>query len=118
MKKDKHGRRMTVGGNNTKHEGGGVGTPTAHLEIAKMLFNSVLSRKHAKFMTIDMSNFYLMTSLENYECSRISMKTIPEEIIKIYGLEEFQHNGWVCVEIRKGGLWLASVGNDSKRFVE
>ena len=44
MKEDKHRTRITVGGNNIKHAGD-VGTPTAHLETAKMLFNSVLSRK-------------------------------------------------------------------------
>ena len=39
-------------------------------------------------MTIDMSNFYLMTHLEKYECLRINMKTIPEEIMKEYELEK------------------------------
>ena len=43
-KKDKHTTRKTVGVNNAKHEGD-VGSPTAHMETAKMLSNSVLSRK-------------------------------------------------------------------------
>ena len=64
IKKDKHRTRTAVGGNNVKYEGN-EGTPTAHLETAKMLFNSALSRKHVKFMTIDMSNFYLVAPLEN-----------------------------------------------------
>ena len=92
-------KTTTVGGNNIKYEWD-VGTPTAHLKTAKMLFNSVVSGNHAKLMTIDASNFCLMTCLENYEHLRINMKTTPEEIIKEHGLEEFQHNGWAHAEIR------------------
>ena len=44
MKKDKHRKIVTVGGNNIKCEGY-VGTPTAYLETEKLLFNSVLSQK-------------------------------------------------------------------------
>ena len=65
----------------------GVGTPTAHLETSKILFNSVSSRKNAKFMTIDVSNFHLMTPIEDYECLRMSVKTTHAEIIEEHGLE-------------------------------
>ena len=54
--------RIKVGGNNEKY-GGHVSTSTAHLEIAKMLFNSVLLRKNSKYMTINVANFYLMTPI-------------------------------------------------------
>ncbi len=40
---------------------GKVATPTAEMLVAKMLFNSVISMKGAPFMTMDISNFYLMT---------------------------------------------------------
>ena len=86
MKEDKHQTRITVGGNNIKYAED-ISTPTAHLETAKMLFNSVLSRKNAKFMSIDISNFYLMTPLDKYEYLRMHMKTISQEIIKEYNLE-------------------------------
>jgi hypothetical protein len=35
--------------------------PTAEMPVAKMLFNSVISMKGARFMTMDISNSYLMT---------------------------------------------------------
>ena len=38
------------------------------------------------------------------------MKTTPAEIIKEYGLEELQHNGWEHVEIRKGAYGLPQSG--------
>ena len=109
MKQDKHRTRTTVGGNNVKHAGD-VGTPTAHLEIAKMLFNSVLSRKNAKFMSIDISNFYLMTPLDEHEYLRMHVKTIPQEIIEEHNLEQLQNNGWVYVETRKGACGLPQSG--------
>eukprot|EP00975_Prorocentrum_lima_P039813 8365533-Prorocentrum_lima.AAC.1 len=56
--------------------------------VAKMLFNSVISTKGARFMTMDISNFYLMTPLTRPEYIRISLKDIPEEIIIEYKLRE------------------------------
>ena len=88
MEKDKHRIRTTVGGNNAKHEGD-LGTPADHLEMAKMLFNSALSRECVKFMTIDMSNFYAMTPVEQHECLRTNMKNISEETTKEHELEKF-----------------------------
>ena len=43
MKENKHRPRITVGGNKINYQGD-AGTPTAHLETAKLLFNSVASR--------------------------------------------------------------------------
>jgi hypothetical protein len=42
---------------------GKVATPKAEMLVAKMLFNSVISTGGARFMTMDISNFYLMTPL-------------------------------------------------------
>ena len=51
-----------------------------------------------------------MISLENYKCLRTSMEAMPEEVTKEHGLEELQHNGWVCVEIRKEAHGLSQWG--------
>ena len=37
-----------------------VATPTADMLVSKILFNSVVFTRNAKFMTMDISNFYLM----------------------------------------------------------
>ncbi len=37
----------------------GCGTPTADLLTVKLMFNSVISMPNAKFMTIDIKDFYL-----------------------------------------------------------
>ncbi len=55
--------RFTVGGDKINYPGE-VATPTADMLVAKILFNSVVSTPGAKFMIMDISNFYLMTPLK------------------------------------------------------
>ena len=56
--------------------------------VAKLLFNSMVSTKNAKFMTMDIANFYLMTPLTRPEYIRINLKDVPDEIILEYNLRE------------------------------
>jgi hypothetical protein len=44
--------------------------------VAEMLFNSVISTKDARFMTMDISNFYLMTPLHRAKFSQIKLSDI------------------------------------------
>jgi hypothetical protein len=55
-----------VGGNLIDYPGD-VSTKTADLTTAKILFNRILSTPKAKFMGIDLKNFYLNTPLDCYE---------------------------------------------------
>eukprot|EP00804_Cyclotella_cryptica_P021956 CCRYP_000903-RA/>CCRYP_000903-RA protein AED:0.16 eAED:0.16 QI:0/0/0/1/1/1/4/0/960 len=66
---------------------GEVATPTAEMLTAKLLFNSVISTPGAKFMTMDISNFYLMTPLPRPEYLRLKLSDIPTEIIREYRLD-------------------------------
>ena len=43
---------------------GEISTKTVGLELIKMHWNSVLSAKKAKYMTMDISNMYLNTPLD------------------------------------------------------
>jgi CO/xanthine dehydrogenase FAD-binding subunit len=79
-KKEKNRTGFTVGGDRINYPGA-VATPTADTIVAKLLFNSVISTKGARFMTIDISDFYLMTPLKRPEFICISINNIPEEII-------------------------------------
>ncbi len=40
------------------------GTPNANLLTVKIMFNSVISTPNAKFMMIDIKDFYLMTPMD------------------------------------------------------
>jgi len=53
--------RLTVGGNRVNYTGE-VGTPTAEMLLVKVMLNRVVSTPDAKFMTTDISDFYLAIS--------------------------------------------------------
>jgi hypothetical protein len=79
--------RFTVGGDSINYPGK-VATPTAEMLVEKMLFNSVISTKGACFMTMDISNFYLITPLHHPKFIRVKLSNIPDEVIKEYKLRE------------------------------
>ena len=62
-KAEKNRTRFVVGGDRINYPGE-VATPKADMLVAKILFNIVVSTRNAKFMTMDISNFYLMTPLK------------------------------------------------------
>jgi hypothetical protein len=76
---------------------GKVSTSTTDITTAKILLNS-----DARFMTIDIKDFYLNTTLPEYEYMRIPVKDIPGIIMHNYKLHDLARNDSVTVEIRKG----------------
>jgi hypothetical protein len=61
-KEEKERTRLTVGGDQIEYHGY-KSTRTAGLTTAKILINSVISTPGAKFLVIDITNFYLNTPL-------------------------------------------------------
>ena len=109
-KKEKNRTRFTVGGDRINYPGA-VATPKADMLVAKLLFNSVISTKGAQFMTIDISDFYLMTPLKRPEFIRISINDIPEEIIIEYKLREIADSkGMVYIQANQGMYGLPQSG--------
>ena len=86
-KKETHCTRFVVGGNKINYPGK-VATPTTEMLVAKLLFNSFISTQGARFMTMDIANFYLMTPLKRPEYVKIKLSDILEEIIVEYKLHE------------------------------
>jgi hypothetical protein len=73
-KKEPNRTRFVVGGDHINYPGK-VATPTADIMlVAKILFNSVISTKRAKFMTLDISNFYLETPMKRPEYIRLNIR--------------------------------------------
>ena len=101
--------RWTCGGDKVDYPFD-VSTKTADLTTAKLLINSVLSTKYAKFLTADLKDFYLGTPMDRYEYMRIPIAMIPEVIIEQYNLRPLIHNGHVYVEIRRGMYGLPQAG--------
>ena len=85
-KLEKNRPRFVVWGDRINYPGK-VGTLTAEMLVTKLLFASVVSvvsSKSAQFMTMDISNFYLMAPLERPEYVRVSFHDILDKIIKEY----------------------------------
>ena len=108
-KDDPDRTRITIGGNRICFPGD-TGTNTASLELVKLLLNSVLSRKGARFSTIDLKNFYLDTPMPEPEYVRIKLSDIPDEFIKEYNLTGRDRDGWIYFEIRQGCYGLPQAG--------
>jgi hypothetical protein len=79
--------QFTVGSNRINYPGK-VATPTAKMQMAEMLFNSVIFAKGARFMTVDISSLYLMTPLHRAKFIQIKISDIPNEVIREYKLRE------------------------------
>ena len=84
-KDDPDHTRITIGGSPICYPGD-VGTNTASLELFKLLLNSVLSRKGARFSSINLKNFYLDTPMPDPEYVCIKITDIPAEFIEEYQL--------------------------------
>ena len=117
-KAEKNCTRFVVGGDKINYSGE-VATPTAEMLVAKLLFNSVVSTKDARFMTMDISNFYLMTPLTRPEYIRISINDIPEEIVKEYDLKnKATPEGAVYIVANRGMYGLPQSGLLANELLE
>ena len=75
-KKETHRTSITIGGNTLQY-GGNTSAPTADLTTLKLLINSVVSTPKVKFMTIDIKNYYLETTLAEKEHMFIQADLVP-----------------------------------------
>ena len=117
-KDDPNRSRLTVNGARLNGFPGDLGTPTADLLTVKLLLNSVISTKDAKFMGIDIKNFYLNTPMERFEYMKMKLSNFPQDIIDQYKLNEKEKNGYVYVEIRKGMYGLPQAGILAQQLLE
>ena len=117
-KDDPNRIRLTVGGNNINFPGD-CGTPTCSMLTVKILLNSVVSTPGAKFMTIDIKDFYLMTPMPRPEYMRLKMDDMPEDIIELYNLRNIVNkDGYVFVKIQKGMYGLPQAGILAQELLE
>ncbi len=102
--------RFTIGSDKINYPGE-VATPTIDILVAKISFNSVVSTPGAKFMTMDISNFYLMTPLKRPEYIRVKINDLPTEIINEYKLHnKVTNKGFVYIKVTKGMYSLPQAG--------
>jgi hypothetical protein len=110
-KSEVHRVRVTVGGDRLDYPDNTT-THCASMTTTKCLLNSTISTPDARFMCMDLKDFYYGTPMARYEYMRLKLDIIPEEIIAQYNLRELASPdaGWVYMEIRKGMPGLKQAG--------
>jgi hypothetical protein len=99
-----------MGGNLINYPGD-CGTPTADLLTVKLLFNSVISTPQAKFMCINIKDFYLCTPMSQYKYFRMKLELFPNDIIEEYDLcNKVDARGDVHCKVRQGINGLPQAG--------
>jgi hypothetical protein len=109
QKEDPNRTCITIGGNRICYPGD-CRTKTGSLKLTKTMFNSVLSRRNARFACFDIKNFYLGTPLDRPKFVQIRLANIPQEFIDKYNIHDYAHDGWVYFEISNGVYGLRKAG--------
>lgn len=90
-----------------------AGSPTTTILETKILVNSVISdcEKGARFMSLDLKDFFLCSTMPTLEYMSIHKKFIPPDIIQRYDLHHKFHNEHIYCQINKGmyGLPQATI---------
>jgi len=100
QKEDPNRVRMTAGGNLISYLGE-LTTRTANGATAKILWNSVISTTGARYMCIDIKNFYLGTPLDHFGYTRIPIALFPQLTIDEYNLNTHKKDGFIYVKLQK-----------------
>ena len=100
--------RGVVGGDRINYTGV-VSSSTASLQLVKVLLHSVVS-DNADCMTIDIDDFFLLSTLPRSEYVRISVALLPDDIREEFKLNQYIHNDYVLFEITKGMYGLPQAG--------
>ena len=95
------------------------GTPTADLLTVKLHLNSVISTPGARFMGIDIKNFYLNTPMDRPEYLKMKLDNFPDDVIEHYGLrEKADDRGFVVTRVEKGMYELPHAGIIAQKLPE
>ena len=113
LKSEKHRVRLTVGGDKLTCDFD-VASPAASILETKLLINSVISDAHkgARFLTLDIKDFFLCSTLESPEYMRIKAKYFSQDFREKYNLHQKNNkDGFIYCIIQRGmyGLKQAAI---------
>ena len=113
LKSEPYRVRLVVGGDRLSYFDD-AGAPAATMLETKILINSVISgaKDGARFMSVDLKDFFLATPMAKAEYMKISIKNFPPDIIDFYNLQDkISKDGYIYIRIKKGmyGLKQAAV---------
>jgi hypothetical protein len=109
QKDDPHRIRITAGGNLVNYDSD-ASVCTADLDFAKLHWNSVISTENARYMCLDIKNFYLTDVLEYFKYMKIPLTLFPAWTVEQYNLRTSALDGWVHIEMRRAVWGLPQAG--------
>ena len=113
LKSDPYQVQITVGSNGLSYLDD-AGSPASNIIETKILVNSVISDAHrgAKFMSMDIKDYFLNTPMDTPEYMKVHYKHIPPDIWSCYNLNtKVTTDGYQYVKVKKGmyGLRQAAI---------
>jgi hypothetical protein len=109
-KKDLYRTCITMGGNLVNYPDN-CGTPVVDIITIKILLSSIISTNNAKFMTIDLNDFYLIMPMMRYEYFCMKLDLFPDDIIKEYKLQDIvDSDGNIFCKVQRGMYGLPQAG--------
>ncbi len=109
QKDNPHCIQIIAGGNMITYES----NPSARMtdfDTVKLHWNSIISTKGAKYMCLDIKNFYLMAKLEYFEYMRMPLDLFPIWIQNQYNLTNLAYKGYVHLKMRQAVWGLPQAG--------
>ena len=105
-----HHVRLTEGGDKLDYPGD-PSSPEVSLLNVKIHINSTISRakNNARYMCINIKNFYLGTPMKYFQYMRIHKKIIPQEVLDKYDII-FDDRDFTYVEISRSMYGLKEAG--------
>jgi hypothetical protein len=94
--------RVTVGGDQINYPDD-MSTKTSDLATVKILLHSKISTPNARFMTMDIKDFYLNTPMDIYEYIKVPLSLFPPAIQDHYRLPSLAKDRFIYAEIQKCG---------------
>jgi hypothetical protein len=77
----------------------------------KLHLNSVIFTKGARYCTIDLKDFYLMTPIACPEYMHRKLRDLPAKFVELYNLpNKVDFNGYIHIKIQKGMYGLPQAG--------
>ena len=107
--------RGTIGGDRL-HPAGDLAARTSEPEVFKVMLNSILATD-AKFVTADISDFYLNHDLPTPEFFRMPTKIIPPSIMAEFSLDHSASDGYIVMRVDKTMYGLPQAGIISQQHL-
>ncbi len=89
---------------------GDASVRTANLDTAKLHWNSVISTENARYMCLDIKQFYLTAVLEYFEYMKIPLALFPVWTIEQYNLQNLALDRGVYIKMRRVVRGLPQAG--------